>query len=399
MVYVIAFNSTAIAAWWMGSLFTSVGFFCIFLIFVLRGRDSYLKNRSLAIALKWESTLHQVTVIPKEEFSFKGQKAHKLTKDEKKNLLETLHEKGRFDPIEPLPDQELPDFLFLWNFLHETVPGNPKENLNSLANALEVNEHTFKLLNSGSLKNQILAINTFGNLREQAAYDQIEKMIFGSDPAISLWAWRALFRIDFQKTLEKHFSLIASRHDWSPTFVAKVLLELDKNLLAKPLIELVKENYQKRIDERQMSRLISYLTIIDSKFYKQFIHQVLLETIEVEVVIAALRLADSHKSLPRIRELLKSERWEIRLQVVQTLGRFGLKKDVKLLISALNDLDWWVRYRAAQSLMQMPSMTIEKIEKLSYTLPNQFARDILQQILAETRLLCQTRLPLNILSK
>ena len=207
-----------------------------------------------------------------------------MTTEEKKNLLFALNEKGRFDPVEPLPDQDLPDFLFLWNYLHETLRGESKENLNSLARILEVNKNASKMLNSFSIKKQILAINTLGNLHEQNAYEKIENLMFGHDPIISLWAWRALFRIDFEKTLEKHLSMIAVREDWSPTFVVKVLLELDKDLISEPLVRIVEENYQNKLSERQMSRLISYLTIIHVSSYEKLIHKILHESDQTEVI-------------------------------------------------------------------------------------------------------------------
>lgn len=399
MVYVIAFNSTAEIAWWIGIIFTVLSLFCIGLMVYLRGRDSYLKNRSNAISQKWKKTLQQVTDSSTEDISKKGQEVYRLNAQEKKNLLVTLHEKGRFGPVEPLKDQEVPDFLFLWNYQHESIKGPSKDNLNSLAEILEVKDDALKMLQGASVKDQILAINTLGNLHEKSAYSKIEKEIFKQDPVISLWTWRALFRIDFEKTLTKHLSMIASRQDWSPTFVAKVLLEFDKTLLAQPLVDLVEENYQKQICEKQMSRLISYLRIINEKIYIDLVNRILNESDETEVLIACLRLTSSKRSLPRIRELLKSERWEIRHQVVQTLGRIGLKKDVKLLISALGDLDWWVRYRAASSLIKMPYMNEEKIEKLAETLPNEFSRDILHQVIAEMQLLCYTSPSSTILSK
>ncbi len=113
---------------------------------------SLLINRSEAVAEKWQETLYQVTFSTENELRPERQKAHKITAEEKKNLLFALNEKGRFDPVEPLPDQDLPDFLFLWNYLHETLRGDSKENLNSLARILEVNKNAFKMLNSFSIK-------------------------------------------------------------------------------------------------------------------------------------------------------------------------------------------------------------------------------------------------------
>ena len=77
----------------------------------------------------------------------------------------------------------------------------------------------------------------------------------------------------------------------------------------------------------------------------------------------------------------------------------GHDEDLGLLIEALNDLDRWVRYRAASALMIMPSITEEKIADLAENLPNEFARDILRQVLAENRLLCFNRTSSSILSK
>ncbi len=368
-------------------------------MFGLRKWSDIVKGRREAVTKKWEDTLYQVTVFEEPKPLTKKQKAYKLTKEDKKDVLATYIEKGRFEPVEPLPNQDLPHFLFVWNYLHESLRGGSKDRLNVLAQNLQIDRATFKMLKSRSLKNQILAINTFGNLREQKAYDKIKKLIYHRDPIISLWAWRALFRINFEETLKNHFSMIVERKDWSPTFVAKILLEMDKDLFSAPLVQLVEESYEKNIGERQMARLVSYLTITHISSFSPLIHKMLGESDQTEVIIACLRLVKSDESLERVRELMRSERWEIRLQVVQTLGRLGHAEDVELLLQALNDLDWWVRYRAASALLIMPSLTEEKIAGFAENLPNEFARDILRQVLAENRLLCFNRTSSSILSR
>ncbi|HQU83466.1 MAG TPA: HEAT repeat domain-containing protein, partial [Pyrinomonadaceae bacterium] len=139
--------------------------------------------------------------------------------------------------------------------------------------------------------------------------------------------------------------------------------------------------------------------VAHSMDYSLLINRILNESKQTEVIIACLRLVNSDYLLPHVRELMKSERWEIRMQVALTLGRLGHEEDVDLLIHALNDLDWWVRYRAACSLVTMPGMTEEKTAELAETLPNQFARDILQQVLSEIRLLCFIQPSSSYLSK
>lgn len=353
---------------------------------------------------QWEETLYQVSAIEEPQTkivnsSAREKKIAELKESQKDNLLFKYEEAGRFEISVPLEMRDLNHFLHLWNYVHETLRGPSKTYLNLLAENLNVTEKTYKLLKSPFPRNQLLAINTYGNLRDKSAYEKVEPFIFKRDPIISFWAWRALFRIDFEESLKKHLTMIATREDWSSVYIAKVLKEGEADSISLPLVKLVEKYYAGGINERQLSRLISYLSVAHSLDYSLLINRILNESKQTEVIIACLRLVNSDYLLPRVRELMKSERWEIRMQVALTLGRLGHEEDVDLLIHALNDLDWWVRYRAACSLVTMPGMTEEKTAELAETLPNQFARDILQQVLSEIRLLCFIQPSSSYLSK
>lgn len=52
----------------------------------------------------------------------------------------------------------------------------------------------------------------------------------------------------------------------------------------------------------------------------------------------------------RIKAMAKSERWELRAIVATALDSYGTDDNVELLIDLLCDREWWVRYRAAESL-------------------------------------------------
>lgn len=399
MAFVIASNTTVWLALWAGLISVLLSIFTICYMFILRGRTTLEKNRGAAATEKWQERIYEIILGTEPKASKDEQEVYKLTAEDKKDVLRTYIEKGRFDPVEPLPKEELPHFLFLWNYLHESLRGGSKEQLNSFALTLKMDDRVYKMLKSRSLKKRLLSINTFGNLREKKAYDEIRKLVAHRDPVLSLWAWRALLRIDFDETLDCYFRLIAERADWSPIFVAKVLLEQDSDLISAPLVRLVEKCFEDRLAERQLARLISYLTITHVSAYSPLIDRILAESDRPEVVIACLRLVKTDESLAKVRALLKSERWEIRLQVVQTLGRLGHAEDLDLLIYALNDLDWWVRYRAAQAIWLLPSMNVRKFERLAENQPNEFARDMLRQVLAEEQLICFNQTPPSILSR
>jgi len=391
-------------AWWVGGSFTLLALFCIAFMIWLRRRSEFVKERKEAVMKQWEETLYQLSALEEPQTktlktSARQKKIEEIKANEKNNLLFKYEESGRFEISVPLEMRDLNHFLHLWNYVHESLRGPSKIYLNLLADNLNVTEKTYKLLKSPFPRNQLLAINTYGNLCDKSAYEKVEPFIYKRDPIISFWAWRALFRIDFEESLKKHLAMIATREDWSPVYIAKVIKEGDPDEISLPLVKLIEKNYENGINERQLSRLLSYLSMSHSMDYSLLINRILTESKQTEVIIACLRLVNSDYLLPCVRELMKSERWEIRMQVALTLGRLGHAEDIDLLIHALNDLDWWVRYRAACSLVTMPGMSEEKIAELAETLPNQFARDILQQVLSEIRLLCFIQPSSSFLSK
>lgn len=55
-----------------------------------------------------------------------------------------------------------------------------------------------------------------------------------------------------------------------------------------------------------------------------------------------------------IRSLAANERWEMRAVVATALGCYGVKSTLDSLLILLCDREWWVRYRAAESLLNYP---------------------------------------------
>lgn len=373
---VFAFNVAAELAWWAGSSFTLISLICVLLMVALRLRSDLEQRRRIKVAGRIEPLLFQAT--------------------EQATAADDGSENDNGSPVPAVSDissdfdgrQGFLLFLEEWNYLHESLDGEAKNGLNKLANNLRIIDEITTLLDSPFIDRRLLAINTLGNLREASAYERIEKLASLADPIVSSWAWRALMRIDTEAAVNRDLKMIAGRDDWSPIFVAEVLQGLDADILSVPLCSLVRECHEQRLHERQMARLISYLIFSHVYDHNTLISRIINESGEKEVLIACLRLVQDDSVLARVRELAKDERWEVRLQVVLTLGRLGHAEDSELLINALGDTDWWVRYRAASALINMPDVSRKQIDRLSRTLPNEFARDILNQVKAEMELSC-----------
>jgi hypothetical protein len=57
--------------------------------------------------------------------------------------------------------------------------------------------------------------------------------------------------------------------------------------------------------------------------------------------------------------------------------------DQNLLLGLMADANWWVRYRATQSLVGMPGVEADDMVQLRRIISDPFARDMLDQVLAE----------------
>lgn len=396
-------NFLVLAAWWAGAGFFGLSIALMALMLWLRSSAYSLKKRSEIVTQEWERVLHQgatgFTSKPLNfwEFSNKGPRRQKKASWKKKKP--DCAQNRRIDLTKTLIDQDLPHFLFYWNYLQESLRGDAQNNLNGLAASLDLETRTAALLKKSKLPKKLLAMNTLGNLRSGNSWNDLEKIAKSPDSTISAWALRALFRINPERSIRSLLPMIHTREDWSPVIIAKALKEIGADDLSGPLVSLVRQNYENGLKDRQMARLISYFSLAHASEYEPLLNRIFTETSNQETIIACLRLLSSEKMLPRVRELFKDERWQVRVQVVLTLGRFGADEDIHLLVTGLNDLEWWVRYRSAGALAGMPGVTDGMLEDLAESHPNEFSRDIIKHVLAEMKLQCLFKPSSNNLSR
>jgi HEAT repeat protein len=98
---------------------------------------------------------------------------------------------------------------------------------------------------------------------------------------------------------------------------------------------------------------------------------------------AALKVASGHTAVPRLDALLAHPAWYVRMQAAKLVGRMGRTDDASRLERLLADEEWWVRYRAAKALVRLPGVGREDLAQMRSRLHEGYARDILDQAMAE----------------
>ncbi len=88
---------------------------------------------------------------------------------------------------------------------------------------------------------------------------------------------------------------------------------------------------------------------------------------------------------PHLVESATDLRWEMRAVVASALGSFDIEQDTQTLIKLLCDREWWVRYRAAESLTQSRD-TAELLRLVDQT-GDKFASEMMRFALDRAKLL------------
>ncbi len=350
MVYVTDSDFVVTVAWWTGSASVALVFLLMLQILFLRFMLNKRLHRREQFVAVWQPLLM--------------------------DCMEQVPAK-----LPKISEGDAYSFLTLWNYLHESVRDEPKGRLNTLARACDMDTAALHLARSGNAAEKLMGLETLGNLRDDTTWSELVEMAEGSDAALSLAAARALMRINALRAIPLLLPLVAAHDDWSISFVAVMLKEAGADVVSEPLARAALA-----AAPEDAPRLVRFLETAHAHICIPTVRRILHSTNDTETIIAALRVWNDPEDIETVREFLRDDRWQVRVQAVRALGRAGTEADEQLLLGALADPEWWVRYRAAQSLANLPSVSSEKLDGFHAAQNSQYARDILGQVIAEKRL-------------
>lgn len=273
-------------------------------------------------------------------------------------------------------------FLRLWLHYQDLLRGEAQTGLNDIAEQVRLSEWAHWLMQQKSVRKRVLAISALGYLKEKGVWGELTKVAASDHVLLSMVAARALLHIDAKRALTELMPMIIQRTDWSEDKMVMLMGEVDKTLLTEPLLEMVPQYLHTTLE---LTRIVQFFGLIPSAEVSKMIHEIVDSSPDDKVISSCLQVVGSAGENDLVRRFIRHPRWHIRVQAAKALGRIGFKDDLKILVMMLSDREWWVRYRAAQSIMNFPGRTRENIEELHDSLDDKFARDILTHVLAERR--------------
>ena len=273
------------------------------------------------------------------------------------------------------------DLLEEWNRARSIVDGSAVDNLIVLAKRVGIPELAGRLLRRRRIQSLIIAVQTFGHLRERSQFDAIHGFLDHSNTALSITAATSLVEIDPPAGIALVVPRIEERRDWPKNKVSILLREAGSELISEPMYRAIRS-----AGTAGKTYLLQFARLIESEVRDVLVEDLIRETNDPGVLTAALKLVSGYRGVPRIAALTQHDTWYVRMQAARVLGRVGQEEHLNLLESLLDDPEWWVRYRAAQSITGLPFLGPNQLRQLQKRQTDRFAIDILQQSMAEVGL-------------
>jgi len=282
------------------------------------------------------------------------------------------------DKLPKLDKRFIYDFINEWNTLYDKIGGTSHDNLIELAKKTAIQRTAIKLLIAPNIKLQLIGVITLGNMRNEGAWPFLVSIAKNSETTLSMAAYRALSQINVDKALVELLPQLVSRIDWPASMVAKIL----KSTRNPKICELLQEASYKAKEE-ELPNIIRYVNVLKCSNASQLYRQVLDKQVDDQIISLCLRELTDPTAIDLVHRYLDYPRWHVRVAVAHALGSIGGPDDLEYLKKMLSDKQWWVRYRAAEAIVNLPFVTNEDVSKIRNDLQDERAQLIIDQVIAE----------------
>ena len=273
------------------------------------------------------------------------------------------------------------DLLEEWNRVCSVVEGKAMDNLIALAMRTGVPELARNLFQSHRVRSRILAVQTIGHLRLPEFRDRINALVDDKNTAISITAAAALVDIDPDFGTGIVIPMISKRRDWPKTRVSVILRNAGSERISEPMYRAIRSE-----DDAGRVYLLQFARLIEAEILDALVDDLIRSSRNPGVLNSALKLVSGYRGVLRLASLTQHETWFVRMQSAKVLGRVGQREHLSLLEALLDDPEWWVRYRAAQSISRLPFIGPNELRALRGRQSDTYAADMLQQCFAEVGL-------------
>jgi CheY-like chemotaxis protein len=284
-------------------------------------------------------------------------------------------------------------FIKLWVRMQTTLRGAPNRRLRLLGQQMGCAPVARNLLHSQHRSEKVFALMTLAYLHEDKDWELLLTYLNQPRNSLAVYASIGLLAIDPEKAASLVIIQLLKRPDLDLLTASSVFKPYRKYLHTALATHIIEAGQQALVRQAQEARdphttelnwLFKIAHALDMHISTGILLPFMQASQPIDLVIGAMRLVKVPDGLQAIRQLAQHPAWQIRNQVCVTLARMGDASDLPLLTQLLMDSQWWVRYRAAQALIGLPCIDRETLKAIIASLPDRYARDMVQQVFAES---------------
>jgi hypothetical protein len=291
-------------------------------------------------------------------------------------------EEGGLPALPRFPRRHLPYLLEEWNALHDAVKGVSGERLHRVALALGFDVAARRMIHTRKIGRRILAIRTLGHLQDPTSWQPLQEQLASVNALVSFYAAAALVRIDAQRAMPGIMLQLAERESWPGEAMARLLVDAGADVAREPIRALMLS-----LAPAKLPPLLPWLAHVDALLGSEIGVELLRRhPDDADIVAAALLVVRDPSVLPELARFAESANAEVRQNLAVAFGQLGGLEQTDVLMRLLCDPVWWVRYRAAQALIQLNGMTAAGIDAVRARLTDNYALDMLDHVQAEAKI-------------
>ena len=285
----------------------------------------------------------------------------------------------------------------LWVRFQSSLKGSARERLRELGLQLQCQHRARPLLNSPHRSEQIFGILCLGYLRDDSAWPLLVSRLDDVRNSVFIYVAWALLQLSPERASPIVVDQLLRRRDLN-VLQASTVLKPFRRVLHEPLLLQLSLHLSLHVARASTNEAPGEPSGADPAalawLFRLGLALGLTPTVDtlrpwlqadqpMDLIIGAMRLLQGPEGLEPVRLLANHPDWQVRTQVAVALGRLGDSNDVDLLIQLLMDSQWWVRYRAAQSLATTPFVDRAAMQARVSSLPDRYARDMAHQVFLE----------------
>jgi HEAT repeats len=268
-------------------------------------------------------------------------------------------------------------FMKLWLRAQMSLQGVSRKRLATFGRAMGCSSMALQRAHSPHQSERMVGMLALGFLGEVQYVPLLLKRLVSERAQQSVYAGRALLEIDEQAHADKVVQALLTTPGLEMSLTSIVFrpfrARMADVLLRKP----------PHPSEAESLRWLRLARALQSQIPTVVLIPFLQQDEDIECLIAAIRLVQGEQGGALVAAQAQHKDWRVRGQVARALGFIGGSEELHVLRQLLTDETWWVRYRAAQSLLQLPAMNAERLLEIAHITQDRYALSMAQAVIAE----------------